>query len=152
MEEFTRTFDDLMSSKQGSKEASSTSKDDAKGQAVGDINQPLVSTATRGGYVLQEKKKTAPWKQSGKEQQTSRPLAREKEQTSQGHARGRIGQPGLFLRRDSSSSQRSSLDSPDFDSSPVTPVQVRITFGDKWMLLLLLKLVVTLNDALGKYM
>ena len=118
MDEFARTFEDLKSSKQASKSTTSTSKDGAKRQTLGDVNQSPVSSTAKGGDSRQ-KKQNAPQKQSGKEQ------------TSQRQMRERVVQQGLFLRRDSSSSQRSSLDSPDFDPSPVTAAQVRTTFWNK---------------------
>ena len=115
MEEFMRTYEDLSSSKQGSKKAPPTSKDGAKRQAVGDLNRPPVRSTTRGDDILQ-KKQNAPRKRN------------EKEETSQRHMRERVVQQGLPLRRDTSGSQKSSLDSPDFASSPVVTVQVRTTF------------------------
>ena len=114
MEEFARTFEDLKSSKHGLKETASTSKDGSKCQSLGEVNQLPVSSATRRSDSHLKKQK-APLKQSGKEQ------------TSQRQMRERVVQQGLLLRHDSSGSQRSSLDSSDFDSSPVTPAQVWTT-------------------------
>lgn len=129
MEEFTRTLQDLMSSKQSSQETSVALRGLDQRQATAGYHQPPVSSTT--GSDSQERQNTS--RKQSEKRQTAPQQMREKGQTPQQQMREKVAQQGLFLRQDSSSSQRSLLDSPDFASSPVTTFEVRIndTFVSK---------------------